>query len=123
VCFNATINLKLEPKLSGLSRVARSALSGLLALLLLASGTVAVSRALHQMLHNDAAGGHHLCLVCSFAKGQVSAADVTLLAALVVLCPLFSLRAAIPSPLPVFDYRLSPSRAPPTLTSLLSVVA
>jgi hypothetical protein len=85
----------------------------LLALLLLISSTLAVSGALHQLLHNDATGSHHLCLVCLFAKGQVSAADVALVAALLVLCPLFSFRAGNPSPLPAFDYRLSPSRAPP----------
>jgi hypothetical protein len=115
--------LQLEPRVSGLSRVARSALSGLLALLLLASGVLSVSRALHQLLHNGAAGSDHFCLVCSIAKGQVAAADVAVVAALVALCLVFSFRAANPSPLPAFDYRLSPSRAPPALASLPAVVA
>lgn len=118
----AAVNLQLEPRLSGLRRVAKPALSGLLALLLLISGTLSVSQALHQLLHNDAAGSH-LCLVCLFAKGQVSAADVAVVAALLVLFPLFSPRPANSSPLPSFDYRLSPSRAPPAPASLLSVVA
>ena len=109
----ARVNLQLEPRLSGLGRVAKPALSGLLALLLLICGTLSVCQALHQLLHNDAAGSHHLCLVCLFAKGQVSAPDVALVAAVQVLCPLSSLRAADTSPLPAFDYRLSPSRAPP----------
>ena len=107
------VNLQLEPRLSGLRRVAKPALSGLLALLLLISGTLSVSQALHQLLHNDAAGSHHVCLVCLFAKEQVSAADVAVVATLLVLLPLFSQRAGNPSPLPAFDYRLSPSRAPP----------
>ena len=115
--------MQRETRLSGLGRVAKPALAGLLAVLLLISATLAVSGALHQLLHNDVAGNHHFCLVCSFAKGQVSVADVALVAALLVLCPLFSLRAANPSPLSAFDYRLSPSRAPPALASLLSVVA
>jgi hypothetical protein len=105
--------LQREPRLSGLGWVAEPALAGLLALLLLISGALAVSGTLHQLLHNDAAGSHHLCLVCLFAKGQVSAADVALVAALLVLCPLFGFRGGNPSPLPAFDYRLSPSRAPP----------
>jgi hypothetical protein len=95
----------------------------LLALLLLICGVISVSRALHQLLHNDAAGSHHLCLACSFAKGQISAADVALVAALLVLRLLSCLRAAYSAPLPSFDYRLSPSRAPPAPASLLSVVA
>jgi hypothetical protein len=109
----AGVTLQLESRLSGLRRVAKPALTGLLALLLLASGALSVSHALHQSLHSDTTGGHHLCLVCSFAKGQVSAPDVALVAAVQVLCPLSSLRAADTSPLPAFDYRLSPSRAPP----------
>lgn len=113
MCLIAGVQLQVELKLSGLRPVAKSALTGLLVFLLLVSGTLAVSRALHQSLHNDAAGSHHLCLVCLFAKGQVSAADVALVIALLVLCPLFSLRVGNPSPLPAFDYRLSPSRAPP----------
>ena len=115
--------MQREPRLSGLGRVAKPALAGLLAVLLLVCGILSVSSALHQLLHNDTAGNHHICLVCSFAKGQVSAADVALVAALLVLCPLFGYRASTPSPLPAFDYRLSPSRAPPALASLLSVVA
>ena len=94
--------------------MAELALSGLLALLLLVTGTLAVSTALHQALHDDAGGSQHLCLVCMFAKGQVSAADVTLVAALLVLSPLFSFRTGNPSSLAAFDYRLSPSRAPPS---------
>jgi hypothetical protein len=109
----AGVNVRVEPKLSRLGPVAKAALTGLLVFLLLASGALAVSHALHQSLHNDAAGSHHLCLICLFAKGQVSSADVALAAALLVLCPLLSFRAGNPLPLPAFDYRLSPSRAPP----------
>ena len=103
--------------------MAKPALAGLLAVLLLIATFLAVSGALHQSLHHDASGSHHICLICSFAKGQVNAADVAPVAALLVLCSLFSYRASIPSPLPVFDYRLSPSRAPPAFAFLLSVVA
>ena len=123
VCLIPGVTLQLESRLSGSRWVAKPALSGFLALLLLICGILSVSRALHQLLHDDAAGSHHLCLACSFAKGQISAADVALVAALLVLHPLASFRPAILPPVPAFDYRLSPSRAPPALISLLSVVA
>ena len=122
MCLIARIDLQLERRLSGLSRAARPALAGLLALLLLGSGTLSVSYALHQSLHNNAAGGSHFCLVCLFAKGQVSAAEVAFVAALLVLCPLSGIRAAKPSPWPGFDYRLSPSRAPPAILLSPAVV-
>lgn len=111
--LNATVNLHLDLKLGGLGRAAKPALAGLLALLLLASGMLSVSRALHQSFHSEAAGSHHLCLVCLFANGQISAADVMLVVALLLLCPPSGKVAAKPAPLPAFDYRLSPSRAPP----------
>ena len=113
ICMMAGVSLLLEPRLSDLRRVAKPVLTGLLAGLLLVCGALSVSYALHQSLHNDSGRSHHLCLVCMFAKGQVSAAEVTLVSALLVLCLLISLCATDPSPLSAFDYRLSPSRAPP----------
>ena len=98
------------PQRSGL---AKPVLTGLLAGLLLVCGALSVSQALHQSLHNDSSGSHHLCLVCMFAKGQVTAADGTVVTTLLVLWPLIGLCATDPSPLSAFDYRLSPSRAPP----------
>ena len=114
ICMMAGVSLLLEPRLSDLRRVAKPVLTGLLAGLLLVCGALTVSYALHRSLHNDSGRSHHLCLVCMFAKGQVSAADVTLVAALLVLSPLFSFRTGNPSSLAAFDYRLSPSRAPPS---------
>jgi hypothetical protein len=85
----------------------------LLALLLLVSATLSVSHALHQALHHDGDRGSHFCLVCSLAKGQVSVAEVGLVSAILVLACLAVFRTASTSPLAGFDYRLSPSRAPP----------
>jgi len=113
ICIMADTSLLLKPRLSDLRRVAKPVLTGLLAGLLLICGVLSVSHAPHQSLHNDSGRSHHLCLVCMFAKGQVSAADVTLVTALFVLCPLICLCASAPSPRSAFDYRLSPSRAPP----------
>jgi hypothetical protein len=88
-------------------------LAGLLALLLLVAATFSASHALHRSLHQGSDANHHLCLLCAFAKGQASAASVALVA-----FPLFfwSVRGpcfAATLVLPSFDYRLSPSRAPP----------
>jgi hypothetical protein len=94
----------------------------LLALLLLISGTLSVSHALHQSLHPDGTGDSHFCLVCSLAKGQVSTAAVAATSATLRFCWLSTVRTANASPLPGFDYRLAPSRAPPFLLSSLTVV-
>jgi len=102
-----------ERTLSGFSRPVKPALAGLLALLLLVSGTLSVCHALHQSLHPDGAGNSHFCLVCLFAKGQVSAADVGVVSAAWVFTLFSAIRLFSTSPLPGFDYRLSPSRAPP----------
>jgi hypothetical protein len=90
-----------------------SALGGLLALLLLVATTSSISHALHEFLHQDGAGSGHICLACSFAKGQVSAAAVALVSAVLVFCCLWGVCLANISPFPGFDYRTSPSRAPP----------
>jgi len=105
--------LQLERRLSGLSRAATPALAGLLAAILLMSGALSVSHALHESLHHDGAANSHFCLVCLFAKGQVNAAEVALASDPILFCCLYGIGAAKPSPLPDSDYRLSPSRAPP----------
>jgi hypothetical protein len=95
----------------------------LLILILLISGTLSVSQALHQLLHRDASSGSHVCLACSIAQGHVSAAALAAVPAAPASSWFSVLPAAEVSPLPGFDYRLSPSRAPPALSSNLPVVA
>jgi hypothetical protein len=119
----AGINVRLTRRFSGWGRLLQSALASLLALLLVAAATCSVSHALHQCLHRDSATPDHFCLVCSLATGQVSAADVVVASTLAVFCWVCGIRVANPSPLPGFDYRFSPSRAPPARASFLSVVA
>jgi hypothetical protein len=86
---------------------------GLLALVLLVATFLSASHALHQSLHDDAAGNGHFCLLCSFAKGQVSAAAVALFSVALVACCLWCVCPANTSFSPGLDYRLAPSRAPP----------
>ena len=92
----------------------RPVMAGLLALLLLVVSIISVNHSLHQSLHNDKSANAHFCLFCSFAKGQVSVADVALIAAVLTLFYSCVTRLANPSPFPGVDYRLSPSRAPPS---------
>jgi hypothetical protein len=91
----------------------RGALAALLALLLLAAMTVSVSELLHQSLHNRSTVNGHICLVCSFAKGQVEANEITSIPVVPVEGPTeYKLSAAtcLPSD---FSYLFSQSRAPP----------
>ena len=98
---------------SSARRMPTSALGAFLALLLLLATVFSVSHALHQSLHQNSTGSGHFCLVCSFAKGQVSAAAVVAMSAVLVFCCLWGVCQLGTSPFPGFDYRTSPSRAPP----------
>ena len=74
---------------------------------------LSVSHTLHQSLHSDGAANSHFCLVCSFAKGQVSAAVVAPVSAMLIFSCLSSFRLADTPRYQGFDYRFSLSRAPP----------
>jgi hypothetical protein len=102
--------------------VAKPALAGLLAVWLVIAGALSLSHALHQSVHPDSSGGSHLCLLCSLAKGHVQAADAALIVAIPVL--FLVLGGVLPErfPLSAFDYRFSPSRAPPAPASKIKVV-
>ena len=90
-----------------------SVLGGLLALLLLVATTASVSHALHEALHHGDTGSSHLCLACTLAKGQVSAAAVALLSATILCLFFWDLRLSDTLAFAGADYRISPSRAPP----------
>jgi len=109
----------LQRKLTefALGRVAKSALAGLLAVLLLACATLSTCDSLHQKFHAGSSADH-FCLVCNFAKGQVNTADVPPVAAVFIFCFLGIGLLTKTVSLPSLDIRLSPSRAPP-VSSLL----
>jgi len=102
-------------KVSGLSHAAKAAVAGLLTALLLLTAALSASHALHHWLHGDCADNDHLCLVCFFAKGQVSVAEVTVFVAILIFFSVGSLCLLNADSRSDFDYRLSPSRAPPFL--------
>jgi len=101
--------------------VAKSALAGLLALLLLVSATLALS-SVHRNSHQaNRAGAGHPCVFCLFTNGQITVADVSppLVHGCALPTGLVSLpRSASPA---AADYRLPPSRAPPASFSNLAV--
>ena len=105
-----------------LSHAAKAAVAGLLTSLLLLTAALSASHALHRWLHGDGADNDHACLVCSFAKGQVSAADVAAFVAVLIFFTVCSLRSLSTTFLSNSDYRLSPSRAPPFLSTSPTVV-
>jgi hypothetical protein len=89
-------------------------MAGLLALMLFLSVLVSVNHSLHQSLHSDGVPGTHVCLVCSLAQGQVAAVEVLSVLAAIVLVLFFEGSLVRHLPSTDFDYRLSPSRAPPS---------
>jgi len=109
------IRLQLERK--QFAFVAKSALAGLLAFLLLLSSALAVSSAHRQSHHSDRAKQGDQCVLCLFAHAHVIAAEtqpvVSRIAAWFVDCPLPADQDAFSRS----DYRLSPSRAPPVCFS------
>jgi len=105
--------VNLERTLFGSGSTAKSTLAGLLAVLLIVAATVSVTHSLHQYSRTASDASHHACLFCALAKGQVSASDLGPVAAIVILAWFSGFRPASAAPLAQFDYRLSPSRAPP----------
>ena len=108
--------LQLEREYSGFRFVAKSALAGLLALLLLSASATAISPAHGQTHHSDRSSDQ--CLFCAFAHGQVMATEAqTVLAVSGVVLVAFLLPAVLAA-FGASDYWLSPSRAPPVFIVL-----
>jgi hypothetical protein len=74
---------------------------------------LSASHALHQYFHEDGGAKDHICLACSIANGQVNAAAVVLVSAMLTCGYLWSVLPVDILPFSVFDYRVSLSRAPP----------
>src|ERR1051326_3328385 len=95
----------------------RAILSCILCGLLLLSAAASANHALHKKLHASSGAAAHLCLICSFSKGEVGGtSDFTRLLS-VILALLFSipfLRFWFPRPM---EHRLAPSRGPPFFLS------
>jgi flagellin-like protein len=113
MCLIAGVIVQSGRTLCKASKLPKSAVSGVLAALLVVAMTFSVSHSLHRILHHDGAGSDHFCLACSIAKGHVGAAAVALMPTMLVLFGYRRICLATASPFSGFDYRTSPSRAPP----------
>jgi hypothetical protein len=100
-------------KLVGFGSVAKPAIAGLLAFLVLAAVTFSASHNLHKSLHTDDSAASHGCLVCSLVSGQLSAVDVAVIALVIAFGFAFFVLLLQSPVLPGHDFRLAPSRAPP----------
>jgi hypothetical protein len=73
---------------------------------------------LHRWLHEDAGSPNHTCLVSQLRHNP----SLVGLAAPVAPAPVVAYAAALPLPnfqvIPIGDYRLTPSRAPPLISSI-----
>jgi hypothetical protein len=65
------------------------------------------------LLHDDGQVSHSFCLLCSFAKAQVNAAEAGLISVRGILSLLGPVIQTQNQVFALFDYRLSPCRAPP----------
>jgi hypothetical protein len=105
------LNLRLRRCVA--EKVLQPSLAAVLAGLVLFAGILSSSPSLHEWFHSESSSPSHSCVICQFAHGQVGMADVTVgvVAFASALCfALTPLSRTVFSP---FDYRLSPSRAPP----------
>jgi len=91
----------------------KPALAGLLAVLLLVTTTASASHLLHGALHGNASTPDHNCILCLFAKGQVSAADDVAVFALFLAAFFFTLAWTSVRAWASIDLRLAPTRGPP----------
>jgi hypothetical protein len=100
----------------------RLAVAGLMLLLWLGTFALTVSPELHHLLHQDSQGPNHNCLITQIQQHPLLAGFAAITAP--VPAPV-AVAAACPAEvhfLPARDYRLSLSRAPPSLFSSPTVV-
>lgn len=104
------------------TRLFKPALAGLLAGFLVFAAVLSAAPALHAQFHDNSPSPSHPCMLCLFAKGHVDSPQT----APIVTAPTrpwFDARIQLISiPAVDFTYLAAPPRAPPALTSLLSVV-
>jgi hypothetical protein len=84
----------------------------------LSTFALTLSPELHRWFHEDADSSAHACLVTQIRHDSLLTGYVPLVAP----CPVLAQPAPLPLPevqiLPTGDYRLSPSRAPPLVSTL-----
>jgi hypothetical protein len=100
----------------------RAAVAGLMLLLWVGTFALVVSPQLHRLLHRDAQGPAHNCLITQIQHQQLLSGLAAVIAPVPgPAVPATDCRAEVEI-LPAGDYRLSPSRAPPFQFSSPTVV-
>jgi hypothetical protein len=116
MCLTIRDNVRSDGKRGGEGRLGTPHLrviSLALSVLLVLATAFAVSHSLHRLLHDDGNVGHSFCLLCSFAKGQVTGTDPGLISIVAVLSLLGPVASAPDGFFQGYDCLLSPSRGPP----------
>jgi hypothetical protein len=100
----------------------RFAVAGLMLLLWVGAFALTVSPELHHLLHPDAQGPDHSCLITQLRQQPLLAGFVIIAAPSPTSILLAAACSAEIEFLPACDYRVSPSRAPPFHLSAPTVV-
>ena len=95
---------------------------GLMFALWLATLAAAACPQLHRLLHHDAQSATHSCLVTQVQQHLLATGFAAIVAPAPPVAGLGPIRFAEFLFLPTCDYRLSPSRAPPSVSSSIPVV-
>jgi hypothetical protein len=102
--------------------VCRPALAALMLILWLTTFALTASPQLHHLLHHDAQSLNHHCLITQIKQHQLLVDFAKALAPTQLLADLGAVGWAEFQFLSDCDYRLSPSRAPPSVISSITVV-
>lgn len=100
----------------------RLAVVGLMLLLWVGTFALTVSPELHHLLHPDSQSPNHNCLITQLQQHPLLAGFATITAPVPAPVEVSTACTAEVQFLPAYDYRLSPSRAPPFLFSSPTVV-
>lgn len=105
--------LRFELNTRVADKAAKPALAGLLAGLVLFAAILSSSPSLHEQFHQNSSSPSHACVVCLFAQGHLSVAEVGIVAVGMAAALSFFCKPISSAIFSSVDYRLSPSRAPP----------
>ena len=102
--------------------VCRPAPAALMLILWLATFALTASPQLHHLLHHDAQSLNHHCLITQIKQHQLLVDFAKAVAPTPLLADIGTFRWAEFQFLPTCDYRLPPSRGPPSVISSITVV-
>src|SRR5437899_2988525 len=118
------MELNVQPALTTRAAMRPGRITTVALMLSLWLGTLALAASpqLHRLIHKDAQSLNHHCLITHLKQHSLLAASSTILAPTPPIVDVGSACSPDPQFLPTRDYRLSPSRAPPSASSSNTVV-